>query len=502
MNISSEVLTMYSQDREASVKGSGFETTARAKRYRLLAEASMRKDIPYLFLAHHANDHAETVIMRLADKLGSITGLKGIAPVRPIPHCEDIYGTDPRSQPLPLPGFFKHSLAEKGQYTNAKNEVSEYYDRTRIVQAQESHCEDDGILLLRPLYQHSKDRLIATCKDNNVPYVVDPTNVDPTYTRRNACRHLITTYNLPRALQFSSILNLSKKATDFDQSVSRLSDRILERMDLRFRIPIGALVVRFPPTRELNEMFTDSTFRLSRNAEIAVLTRVLHRLIEVVQPLRANFDIPDPVSLTSFLFNEKASETSYNKNPCAFGAVSIGLVNIRPLEGREAKKFSDGTSETLYFICRRPLNRAHGERKNFEIVNLKDGPHDSKPSKWVLWDGRFWIRLLKATQHSNWAIRALQAPDVSSIRNRFRAVHNHKNGGDEFEQLLVDNCPGKLRYTLPAIVDELDRVRIIPTLGVTVPTGPTQDSPDYEIRYKAVDPFILRCAGHGNTVSE
>ena len=57
--------------------GEGIEDGARRERYRLLEEARKECGSPYIVTAHHADDQAETLLMRLADGAG-VNGLRGI----------------------------------------------------------------------------------------------------------------------------------------------------------------------------------------------------------------------------------------------------------------------------------------------------------------------------------------------------------------------------------------------------------------------------------------
>jgi len=97
---------------------------AREARYTLLLEACRRHHINTLFLAHHADDQAETVLMRFAKGSG-IDGLAGMAPAR----------------------------------------------------------ARDGIVLVRPFLSLPKERLIATCEANALPFVMDPSNEKEKYAR-------------------------------------------------------------------------------------------------------------------------------------------------------------------------------------------------------------------------------------------------------------------------------------------------------------------------------
>lgn len=97
---------------------------ARAARYDLLVAACKKKGIRHLFVAHHLDDQAETVLLRLAAGSG-VDGLAGMA----------------------------------GQQ------------------------ERDGILLLRPLLSVSHADLCATLRARGQDWIEDPTNQNPAYAR-------------------------------------------------------------------------------------------------------------------------------------------------------------------------------------------------------------------------------------------------------------------------------------------------------------------------------
>jgi tRNA(Ile)-lysidine synthase len=102
----------------------GLQEAARTARYRLLREACRRRDVLHLLVAHHADDQAETVIMRAARRSGP-DGLAGM----------------PAAVELP------------------------------------------EVRLLRPLLGVSRSRLTATLLARGVPWVDDPSNADPRFER-------------------------------------------------------------------------------------------------------------------------------------------------------------------------------------------------------------------------------------------------------------------------------------------------------------------------------
>lgn len=108
---------------------------ARDARYSLLLEACQREGMRHLFTAHHADDQAETFLLRFIHA----SGLDGLA-------C------------IPLE------------------------NRSYVV----SH----GVRLLRPLLDARKAELMQLCHELGLEYAEDPTNMDPSF-QRNRFRHLL-----------------------------------------------------------------------------------------------------------------------------------------------------------------------------------------------------------------------------------------------------------------------------------------------------------------------
>src|SRR5512132_3503182 len=114
------ILTWTRDERQSG----GLQERARQGRYDLMAEHCQANDIPALVTAHHLDDQAETFLMRL--KRGS--GLDGLA-----------------------------AIPERGAW--------------------------GGIVLLRPLLDMPKARLIATLAEKGIGFVSDPSNADERFER-------------------------------------------------------------------------------------------------------------------------------------------------------------------------------------------------------------------------------------------------------------------------------------------------------------------------------
>src|ERR1700674_3956486 len=102
----------------------GVQEAARNARYRLLAAAARKAGASHVLTAHTRDDQAETVLLRLARGSG-LTGLAGMA--------------------------------------------------------RQSPC--DGLILVRPLLDVPKARLVATLEAARIPFLDDPSNRDPRFTR-------------------------------------------------------------------------------------------------------------------------------------------------------------------------------------------------------------------------------------------------------------------------------------------------------------------------------
>lgn len=145
---------------DLSGRRTALEENARIARYSALTRACLKYKIDEIYTAHHANDQAETVLLRLlgGSKWQGLSGMRAIA-------------YNPVSSLL--------------------------YDSHRI-------------RIHRPLLGMCKDRLVATCRDRQLSWYEDPTNEETALISRNAVRQLCSRQNhLPQALQSPAVLHLS-----------------------------------------------------------------------------------------------------------------------------------------------------------------------------------------------------------------------------------------------------------------------------------------------------
>ena len=144
---------------EAKKSGEGLEEVARRLRYAAIEETVSKEAISKVATAHHADDNAETVIFNIVRGSGA-KGACGIPPVR------DIY--------------------------------------------------------IRPLINITRDEVIAYCKENDLDFVTDSTNLSTDYTR-NFIRHEI----MPRLKEINPLVS---SALGRFSSLLRSDDEALESL--------------------------------------------------------------------------------------------------------------------------------------------------------------------------------------------------------------------------------------------------------------------------------
>lgn len=131
---------------------------ARKARYALLAQACKQRGISALLVAHHRDDQAETILMRLAKGSG-IGGLSGMAAV---------------------------------------------YDY-------------EGLRLLRPFLTVSKARLVATCQAAGQAFVIDPSNESEKYARGRLRR--VSEVLAQEGLTTERLIDLGERAAEAAQAI-------------------------------------------------------------------------------------------------------------------------------------------------------------------------------------------------------------------------------------------------------------------------------------------
>ncbi|KAI2467653.1 adenine nucleotide alpha hydrolases-like protein [Annulohypoxylon bovei var. microspora] len=460
------------------------ESVARSLRYEKLGDMCAFRRLASLFLAHHEDDQYETVLMRLLRGHGSL-GLRGMKKAHDIPECEGMFhahqsgyvddqmrefpyykdtpsARDRRHLNRALKADIRRLVADADDET-ALNEVDleDFYhgSKTTILEPNEIPIEDGGVMIYRPLLEFSKDRLIATCLENNVPWWEDSTNQDPTLTMRNAVRKLYKGHTLPKALQKPAILALSKKCEWRAQAREAEADRLLRRTIIHdFEPCAGTVIVQFPKfesaiTRRHSRSPLPRQARLSRRKEIAAL--LLRKILMLVSPESA------PPNLTTLenhvwrLFPSLADPGNafQTGEPKAFRIYGVFLVPI--MSKRTAKMAdSDHLQQLTWHLSRapytsyQPLPRVRTPYWAMQGRNATLAMSTSMP--WSLWDGRYWVHVEHRLPY-----RVVIMPFLAAHSKPFRALLPAASRA-RLDTFLKRYAPAKVRYTLPAIYLEED----------------------------------------------
>ncbi|KAF4121646.1 tRNA(Ile)-lysidine synthase TilS/MesJ [Geosmithia morbida] len=517
------------------------ESLSRRLRYRWLGLTCRALKSPFLFTAHHEDDQYETLLMRLLAGHG-YRGLQGIRSANDMPETDGIYGVHKsgllvdQKSPQPLVNFrptVRETKKLRHIFTDDKDagggdvmldwdSLDGIHFHPQTPPANEPllpyltplSTEDGGVQVYRPLLGFGKDRLRATCEANGIPWFEDSTNQDETMTRRNAVRHLVGNYTLPRALQKPAVLAMCHRS----QRRRRLEEAEARRLLVRAAVArdfdscAGTLIID-PPTLGARDIGSGRPRRLHDDArrearrphQRLIAALATRHLMSFVTPEKS---LPAPSTVGTVvdrLFPDLAPEPPTGA-PAAFsfsgvlfdpivrpGTPTKWLLSRAPyrsslpapdfsVDWRDCSTPPPTDEESTSGLLDTWAEKSHGWRR---LVHPK------------MWDGRYWISLASCVSE-----RFHVRPYRADRAREFRASLPPKTRA-RLEDLLKHYAPGKVRTTLPALYradtgsgDERERVRdehlemlALPSLGIRL------DGLDrwvkYEISYKKVDATLL-----------
>ncbi|KAI9376341.1 hypothetical protein BJX61DRAFT_530896 [Aspergillus egyptiacus] len=486
-----------------------FETHARQLRFQALGKACRDERIGALLTGHHQDDNVETTIWRLASGARG-AGLAGISAVARIPECHGLFGVSESGEGISVSA---KDLINPDPYRSSglEDEDGEIADRYR--DRDEVQVSVGGILIARPLLSFAKSSLVATCHENGVPFVSDPTNFDPTLTPRNAIRSLLANGSLPRALQKESILSLIGSSRGLIRESHFLSDQILKRqcrlLGISFRT--GCMTIQFKASCA-PETESEASIRPDRLNQLLSMT--LRRITELMSPFPENtYPLRSFIDFTQRVFPaespEPASGESKGKELQERKAFTLGSVLFKPVTQPGIHMQNNNNPEDhTWLLTRQPFMRDRSpllyldlppqiqteqeprNRTSSTDRNLEQG-EEHLYSPWALWDNRFWIRAA-LTPHPQppftvgdhtpadtdaeakykyentqshpknikLLIRALHPNDIATVRKtqrqrrkgtRISSKPNTADEADAFFAKLSSEAPGNSRFTVPVL---------------------------------------------------
>ena len=278
MKIRSQILTPDWPAGIDLLESTDLETRARTLRYRALGIACRDNGISFLALAHHADDQAETILLRLIQRHWR-SGLRGVASVGMIPECFGIHGVHKSSS-----------------------------NPDDVLRTPAMDIEARGVQLLRPLLRYGKEQLIATCEEQRVSWVEDATNQDKTLTTRNAIRHITKHHTLPKALSKDRLLALSTRIQERIKSHEEAAESLFNKIPLILDPQTGSLIVQLPPRSALLDrpIITPEDEDFAHNTG----TLLLNRIIELVSPMGDESSISNVAGATDTIYPRTLSSSS------------------------------------------------------------------------------------------------------------------------------------------------------------------------------------------------
>ena len=208
----------------AKEKGQSLEEAAREVRYAFFADLMRERNIPVLLTAHHADDHLETILFRIARGTG-LSGLCGIAPIRPF---------------------------ETGH-------------------------------LVRPLLGFTKQGVLQYCKNNDLTFVTDSTNADTAYARNLIRAKVIPVLESLYADATHRAVRMSAELAEDDACLQEVAWQLFVKNMTREGISVRALRDAHPAIRRraLQMWFEEERFEEERGTSLeSVHLQALMNLVE------------------------------------------------------------------------------------------------------------------------------------------------------------------------------------------------------------------------------
>lgn len=460
LGIPSRILKLYwGQDDPKAL--SKFETAARRLRYRALGAACWEDRINRLLVAHHADDKAETVLVRLTTGYTG-TGLQGVQTVARIPDCEGIYGVD-------ASGAKADILAKREEASNAASPHSNVM-----------FIESGGVNIHRPLLSFTKEELIAFCEQRGVRWFEDHTNADKTLTLRNTARHLMKENFFPGVFRRERLLQMANTLIRAKAGMETAAQDLFCQLPITLDLRSGKATIEFNQPNIFNLADT------SPPEAYHIKALLLRRLLSLVSPKR-EIDLQDLDPAIDLVFPEARPTTA----PPASRSKTAQIAGVH-ME-REASD-DEGKGGFLLTLTRAVPNRdeiqmstplswtqeqsmgVKTERNTLEDMISQHLHARPSWSEWVLWDSRYWIRYQIPPQHlrdgASYSIRFLSLPLLQNLRKSLEETDPKLRA--KLDRYLK-GAPTSSRWTLPAIVvqrnGEEETVKCLPSLRWTNDSG-------------------------------
>ncbi|KAK5108989.1 hypothetical protein LTR62_007623 [Meristemomyces frigidus] len=441
------------------------EREARRLRYQAIGDACRKADINTLLVGHHADDQAETVLVRLTNNyLGS--GLSGIKAHKPVPECHGMYGVHESGNPQALSTPAERTAGPQRVRSTSNKHHSNTHASERIL------IEGGGLSISRPLLPYSKDELVSYCMNMGVRWHEDNTNADPQFALRNTVRYLLNKHLLPVALRAPRLLEVAAGVATGDSRNEAKANQEFATLDLLLDVRCGTLVVENPSFMQ--------AFPSNDGSDLIVGSLVIRKLLTLVAPTEV-IQMPDAYGAAAKLVGQRQS--------------AIQIAGIAICERQDAR------GVRIWVMQRKVPSAQELITQSKRLTAYEDLPQAValKTTRWLLWDSRYWVCVYHRDPNVEVTIRFLTAQDLALLRT------THTPSVLQRLEQVLRLVPGKQRFTLPVLAarrrsDGVEQAVIValPTLGWSIDgwrkwpasSSVARDSEQvgyWDIRYKKVD---------------
>jgi tRNA(Ile)-lysidine synthase TilS/MesJ len=472
---------------------SNLESEARKARYGALGQACLDQDVTVLLSGHNQDDRIENVILRLSRqhkfRLDMTGGFSNI------PCCDGMYGLDQSGKPDDFDTQTGTSIGVRG-------------------------FENGGVKVFRPLLGFDKSQLLATCVQNNVPWLEDASNFDRALTERNTIRGLIQDKVLPRAFSKESILKSIAAKTSEMEKVDEMVDVLFNACDIQFNPLAGILYVRLPGYDSI-ESLAGST-GLGPHVHQVATTHLVQRLARIVSPhkicaLNSMADVwgqlypchgleggkPEPkrfqaggVSFTPMLIDSELPLPIAEKS---FQSVELDTKRYWILSSGKHDGFALHQAE---WLSSKPISERTRLHFAVDPSSREESEIQRASSNFKLYDNRFWISVHNGSPETVW-LRPLANSHLASLREQFKqnrldiysssprkrneslrrlGLSRHRltklDKDLTAKQLLAQNLP---------VIEWIPKEAIVQSSTKTPPIGQVLALPTLGIRFQGID---------------
>ncbi|KAI5956916.1 hypothetical protein KGF54_000535 [Candida jiufengensis] len=369
-----------------------FEEVARTKRYDLMNQICNELDIPVLFLGHHRDDQLETFVQRLQGN-SSIFGLAGTRMTAIMPLARDL-------TPLELSKYKK-------------------------------------VRLMRPLLGFDKGDILETCQENQIPVIIDPTNLDINLTKRNYLRNLFGEI-LPNKCNEFKVKNgnttsfpyesiMKKELINTQQVCINLVDSLEEKAHNLYLWLVGANLFHEYPS--FSRLLIELPKKCFEGSNKFITSRFLYQKLYPYSTLKHYH------WAYTKLERQLIPKIDHWLRSNPTNAFKCTMMNLK-------FEVSTKNSSIVMDINKTPLTRSELIKVE-RVVQITNGW-----SEWILFDKRFWLRFkLKKKNHT-----------TIKIIPYFHKSHHSMIDKSLSEQFEFD---GRLN-SLPVIINN-DKIIALPT---------------------------------------